>query len=63
MSDRVDDFTLTDETGTPRTLSELLADGPDRVQWQLRGGGLPLPTATPSASRCSPTTVTAWRSN
>ena len=28
MSDRVDDFTLTDETGTPRSLSELLRDGP-----------------------------------
>ncbi|MEU6406545.1 peroxiredoxin [Streptomyces sp. NPDC046985] len=26
--DRVDDFTLPDETGTARTLSELLADGP-----------------------------------
>ncbi|WP_432135388.1 MULTISPECIES: peroxiredoxin [unclassified Streptomyces] len=26
--DRVDDFTLPDETGTPRTLTTLLADGP-----------------------------------
>ncbi|MCK0175117.1 MULTISPECIES: peroxiredoxin [Mycobacteriaceae] len=26
--DRVDDFTLPDQTGTPRTLSALLADGP-----------------------------------
>lgn len=28
MSEQVDDFTLTDETGTPRSLSELLAGGP-----------------------------------
>jgi len=28
VGDTVDDFELPDETGTPRTLSELLADGP-----------------------------------
>ncbi|WCN05663.1 peroxiredoxin [Streptomyces sp. M92] len=28
VGDTVDDFTLPDETGTPRRLSELLADGP-----------------------------------
>ncbi|MFE0719999.1 peroxiredoxin [Streptomyces rochei] len=28
VGDRVDDFTLPDETGTPRRLSGLLADGP-----------------------------------
>ncbi|MGA4845020.1 peroxiredoxin [Streptomyces sp. G5(2025)] len=28
VGDTVEDFTLPDETGTPRTLSELLADGP-----------------------------------
>ncbi|WP_406437771.1 peroxiredoxin [Streptomyces sp. NBC_01613] len=28
IGDKVDDFELPDETGTPRTLSELLTDGP-----------------------------------
>jgi thioredoxin-dependent peroxiredoxin len=28
QGDTVDDFTLTDDTGTPRSLTELLADGP-----------------------------------
>ncbi|NGO78592.1 peroxiredoxin [Streptomyces sp. YC504] len=28
VGDKVDDFTLPDETGTPRTLSELLSQGP-----------------------------------
>jgi peroxiredoxin Q/BCP len=28
VGDKVEDFTLQDETGTPRQLSELLADGP-----------------------------------
>ncbi|MEU6147960.1 peroxiredoxin [Streptomyces sp. NPDC047081] len=28
VGDRIDDFELPDETGTPRTLSALLADGP-----------------------------------
>ena len=28
IGDKVDDFELPDETGTPRTLSALLADGP-----------------------------------
>ncbi|MDH6220452.1 peroxiredoxin [Streptomyces pseudovenezuelae] len=28
VGDKVDDFEVPDETGTPRTLSELLADGP-----------------------------------
>ncbi|MFF4547959.1 peroxiredoxin [Streptomyces sp. NPDC001435] len=28
VGDKVEDFTLPDETGTPRRLSELLADGP-----------------------------------
>ncbi|SDJ36243.1 peroxiredoxin [Streptomyces indicus] len=28
VGDKIEDFTLDDETGTPRTLGELLADGP-----------------------------------
>ena len=28
VGDKIDDFELPDETGTTRTLSELLADGP-----------------------------------
>lgn len=52
VGDTVEDFTLPDETGTPRRLSELLADGPVVLFFY--------PPPSPPAAPRRPVTSATW---